>query len=319
MQLEVDGATVGVAAVDETNTILVRAKGNAWKSIRAVIDKLDVMPMQVHIEAQVVRVALSGELSYGVNWFFERAVTDNGLPVFAPPAAGGPSSWSTLAGSIGGIGGPGAAWTLVRNDAAAIISALDAVTDINMLSTPSVFVRNNAEATLNVGTRIPVQSTSFNPGVGTGGTISNVQYIDTGTILKVRPRVAQNGLVFLDVVQEISSADQILSSCNPSTSNCNPRIDTTRLKTTAAVPSGSTVLMAGLIDDGTTRGSTGLPGLSRIPVIGGLFGRQTSSTTRTETIILLTPSIVRNPQEAIDLTDEYGRRFRALEPLNRAH
>ena len=110
--------------------------------------RLDVMPLQVHIEAQVAEVALSGDLSYGVNWFFERAVTDNGLPT-----AVGRDTWSTLAGSIKPAGGtnPGLAWTFLGRNAAAVISALDEVTDVQMLQSPSVMVRNNYEATFNVG------------------------------------------------------------------------------------------------------------------------------------------------------------------------
>ena len=97
----------------------------------------------------------------------------------------------------------------------------------------------------------------------------------------------------------------------------NVRIDTRRLKTEAAVQAGETVMLAGLIRDEVGRSSTGLPGLSRIPVIGGLFGSQRSSTGRSEVVVLLTPTIVRNPLEARQLTDEYGRRFRAMQPLQR--
>ncbi len=196
---------------------------------------------------------------------------------------------------------------------AAVISALDRVTDVRMLQTPSVFVRNNYEATFNVGSRIPINSVSVNPNLGSESTISQVQYIDTGTILKVRPRATKDGTIFMDVVQEVSAP-----SGDPD-ANGNVRIDTRRLKTNAMVQSGETVIMAGLIQDGRTRGSSGFPGLSRIPVIGGLFGRQTTSDTRNETIILLTPTLVRNPQESRDLTDEYGRRFRAMEPIRPAH
>jgi general secretion pathway protein D len=309
--LEVDGAEVGVSAVDETNTLLVRSTGQAWRSIREVIDRLDVMPLQVHIEAQVVQVTLSGELAYGVSWFLEKAMTDNGMPVFPAPGAGGPSRWSTLGGSIGGVGGPGAVWTLVKNDAAAIINALDQVSDVQMLQTPSVVVRNNYEATLNVGDRIPISSVTVNPGFGGDASYSQVQYLDTGTILKVRPRVTRDGTVFLDIVQEVSSPQ------GEPDDNGNVRISTNRLKTNAVVESGDTVFLAGLITDGTSRGSRGLPGLSRIPVIGGLFGQQTSNTTRSEIVVLITPTLVRNQQDARNLTDEYGRRFRALEPLHR--
>jgi general secretion pathway protein D len=311
--LEVAGEKVGVSAVDDTNTLLVRSTGQAWRSIRDVIEKLDVMPMQVHIEAQVAQVQLNGALQYGVNWYFERAVTDAGLP-----NAVGRDTWSTLLGSSASAAGApgipgGLAWTFLGRNAAAVIKALDQVTDVKLLQTPSVVVRNNAEATLNVGSRIPIASVSFNPNGTTGtGTVSQVQYLDTGVILKVRPRITKDGMVFLDVVQEISTPQDAVDR------NGNVRIDSQKLKTEAAVQSGETVLLAGLIRDGVTRSASGIPGLSRIPVIGSLFGSQGSSTRREETIILLTPTIIRNPLEARNLTDEYGRRFRALEPLNRA-
>ncbi|MET0581646.1 MAG: type II secretion system secretin GspD [Pseudoxanthomonas sp.] len=308
--LEVEGDRVGVSAVEETNTLLVRASGTAWKSIRDVIEKLDVMPMQVHIEAQIAEVQLTGDLKYGVNWYFENAVN-------APTTAGGgglPSAlgrdiWGDIAGSVTGATGLG--WTFLGKNAAAVVSALDKVTNLRLLQTPSVFVRNNVEATFNVGSRIPIQSVSFNPGTGTEGTYSQVQYLDTGVILKVRPRITKDGMVFLDIVQEVSSPGAI-----PADRNGNVRIDTRKLKTEAAIQSGDTVMLAGLIRDSLDDGSSGVPFLSKIPVIGSLFGTKTQNTERTETIVLLTPTIVRNPQEARNLTDEYGQKFRALEPLN---
>lgn len=310
--LQVDGQRVGVSAVNETNSLLVRATPQAWKSIREVVERLDVMPMQVHIEAQVVEVQLTGALEYGVNWFFENAVSD---PVASGgaglPNAAGRGIWGDLRGSIrpADTVNPGLAWTFLGRNAGAVISALDQVTDLRLLQTPSVLVRNNAEATLNVGSRIPIESVTVDPGTGTGTTYSQVQYLNTGVILKVRPRVTRDGMVFLDIVQEVSSP----AAREPGQRNV--AINTRRVKTETAVPSGDTVMLAGLINDGVTRGSSGVPGLSRIPVIGGLFGRQTSRTDRTEVVVLLTPTVVRNPQEARHLTDEYGRRFRALEPL----
>ncbi len=310
LTLEVDGDRVGVSAVEETNSLIVRSSPSAWKSIRDVIERLDVMPMQVHIEAQVVEVQLQGELRYGVSWFLENAALENGFPdVVNGPEI--PPKWSTLGASIGGLGGSGLVWQLFKNDAVAVISALDSVTDLQLLQTPSVMVRNNAEATLNVGSRIPISSVTVNPGVGSDNTYSQVQYLDTGTILRVRPRVAKDGVVFLEIVQEVSSP----GAPDTADPNGNVRIDTRKLKTEAAVQSGDTVMLAGLISDGVQRGASGLPGLSRIPVIGALFGTQTSQKTRNEVIVLLTPTIVRDPQEARDLTDEYGRRFRAMEPL----
>jgi len=306
--LEIGGDKVAVSAIQENNTLLVRATASAWRSILDVIEKLDVMPLQVHIESQVVEVTLNGELSYGVSWFLENAATENNLP----DVTNGldiPRKWSTLGASIGGNAGPGLAWTLIQNDAAAIINALDKVTDVRLLQTGSVLTRNNAEATLNVGSRIPVTSVSVNTNTGNSSTYNQVQYLDTGVILKVRPRVTKDGTVFLDIVQEVSSPG------SQADANGNVRINTRRLKTEAVTSSGDTVLLAGLIQDSTTRGATGLPGLSRIPIIGGLFGQQTNSQDRTEVVILLTATIMRNQEELRTMTDEYSRRFRAMEPL----
>jgi len=304
--LDVGGDRVSVAAVEETNTLLVRASASAWSSIREVVEKLDVMPMQVHIEAQVAEVSLTGDLSYGVNWFFGQTVTDVGLPRF-------PGSWTGAAGNITGVPiaglSTGLAYTFLGRDAAAIISALDEVTDVRLLQTPSIFVRNNVEATLNVGSRIPISSVTVNPGLGGGSTVSQVQYLETGIILKVRPRITKDGMVYLDIVQEVSTPGDIPDE------NGNVRINTRKVKTEAAVQAGDTVMLAGLISDGVTRGSAGFPGLSRLPIVGGLFGRQTATSDRSEVIVLLTPTLVRNPQEARNLTDEYGKRFRAMEPL----
>ena len=191
--LEVEGDRVGVSAVDETNTLLVRANPSAWASIREVIERLDVMPLQVHIEAQVAEVTLTGDLKYGVNWYFENAIPDATLRARAVTR----SIWGDTAGSVGGITtnsdgsvSGGLNWTFLGRNALAVINALDQVTDLRLLQTPSVVVRNNAEATFNVGSRIPISSVTFNPNSGSdGNTFSQVQYLDTGVILKVRPRV----------------------------------------------------------------------------------------------------------------------------------
>ncbi|HSR64247.1 MAG TPA: type II secretion system secretin GspD, partial [Xanthomonadaceae bacterium] len=164
--LQVNGDRVGVSAVEETNSLLVRATPQAWKSIKEVVERLDVMPMQVHIEAQVATVDLKGALTYGVNWYFEHAV--GSMP--AVPGltqadllarAQGRNIWGDIAGSINPLNGLG--WTFLGRNAGAVINALDEVTDVHVLQTPSVVVRNNAEAMLNVGARIPIASVTFNP------------------------------------------------------------------------------------------------------------------------------------------------------------
>jgi general secretion pathway protein D len=307
--LKVDGAEVGVSAVEDTNSLLVRAGPAQWKSIREVIERIDVMPMQVHIEAQVVSVALKGALQYGVSWFFDNAVSSEAAGNLPYPT--GRNSFGSYSGGVSNIPNVGnlLSWTFLGNNAAAIVSALDQVTDVRTLSAPSVFTQNNREASLNVGQRIPISSVSLNPGNDNDSTYSSVQYLDTGIILKVRPRVTRDGLVFLDIVQEVSKPTGVADD------NGNVRIDTSKVTTSALAPSGETIVLAGLISEGADRNSTGVPGLSRIPWLGGLFGQQGQTKTRDELIVLITPTVVRNPMEARNLTDEYGRRFRALDPI----
>lgn len=308
--LRVDGGMVGVSAVDDTNSLLVRATPGQWRSIRQVIERLDVMPMQVHIEAQVLSVALKGQLQYGVNWFFR-----NSLPTALLPYPTGRNSFGGYAGSLTPpvLGADSAlSWTFLGHSAAAIVQALDSVTDVRTLSSPSVMTQNNREAVLNVGQKIPIASVSFNPAMGgANGTYSQVQYLDTGIILKVRPRITRDGMVFLDIVQEVSRPTGIADA------NGNVRIDTSRVSTSAVAPSGETVVLGGLISESTNDGSSGIPGLSRIPVVGGLFGQQAKGKSRDELLILITPTVVRNPLEARELTDEYGRRFRAMDPIHK--
>ena len=306
---------IGISAIEESNALMVRASPAQWESIRRAIERLDVMPAQVHIEAQVLDVALTGDLQFGVNWFFDNAVPDE----FDDLLRGGRSSLGQVAGGVGqarqqggGFGGlASVAYTFASNDSVAIVNLLDSVSDVRVLSTPSLFVRNNAEGALNVGQNLAVNSTVFNPGVG-GGTnpnvISNVQYLQTGTRLKVRPRIGGDGMVFLEIEQEVSSpAGQGAGD--------NPNVNTNTITTEAMVRDGETVMLGGLITQRDTRGSSGVPGLSRIPVLGGLFGQQTKGTDRSEIVLLITPRVVRNTQQTRELNDDYLERFQGLAPL----
>lgn len=308
-----DDTDVSISSVEESNALLVRATPQQWESIRRTIEKLDTMPLQVHIEAQVIEVQLTGKLSYGVNWFFENAVpADFGDAL-------GRDIWGDISGNIGQQGSDpdspfGLSWTFLGRNAAAVVTALDSVSDLRVLSTPSVLVRNNAEAKIDVGTKIPVNSTSFNPiegGNPGNGTYSQTQYLDTGVILTVTPRISRDGTVFMEIDQEVSSP----GVAPEGDTTGNVPINKRQLTTEAAVLSGETVMLGGLIRDNASTGSAGVPGLSRIPVIGALFGTKSQTSDRSEVIILVTPRVIRDPAEARKLTDEYGERFRALDPI----
>jgi len=307
--LNIDGDQVSVSAVAESNSLLVRASAAHWESIRRAIDRLDEMPLQVHIEAQVVEVKLTGELSYGVSWFF-----GNDIDSATQTTTNSLTDWRNSGTSIRPAPN-GSSFTFLGPSAQAILKTLDSVSDLRVLSAPSVLVRNNVEADFSSGTQIPVASTIINNNGNTNNdnTYSQVQFRQTGVSLKVRPRVSSNGMVFMEITQDVSSP----SASGPVIGG-NISVDNRKLHTEVAVLTGETVVLAGLIKTEQGKGSSGIPFLSRIPVVGGLFGSQNQTNNREEVLVLITPTVVRDPSEARKLTDEYGERFRALEPLRKA-
>lgn len=304
--LKVSGSEVGVTAVADSNALLIRATPAQWETIRRAIDKLDVMPLQVHIEAQVVEVKLTGELRYGVSWFF-----GNQVPSANRPASQSLTRWRNTGTSITPSD---SSFTFVGPGAQAVLSTLDEISDLRVLSAPSVLVRNNAEANFSSGTQIPVASTILNNGAGNGNAdnvYSQVQFRQTGVSLRVRPRVATGGMVFLDIVQDVSSP----SASGPEIGG-NVSVDNRRLQTEVAITSGETIILAGLIKTEQGKGSAGVPYLSRLPVIGALFGQQSAMDNREEVLVLITPTVVQNAGDLRKASDEYGDRFRALKPIN---
>lgn len=299
---------IRVSAVEESNSILVLATAAQWESIQHVIERLDTIPLQVHIEAKILQVTLNDKLSYGVQWFFENAIT----PEANRALAQGRGIWGDIAGT--GNGTTGLGWSFIGPNAAAIITALDSVTSINVLSMPSVVALNNKEASITVGEQIPVSSSFINTGIGNNSTQTYVQFRDTGITLSVKPRVNPGGLVFM----EIDQTDSVPGAPNTAVSG-NVAVNQRKIKTEVAVQSGQTVLLGGLIKQTNERLSSGVPGLSRIPILGGLFGSKSRNVARQELLVMLTPVVIRNGDDARRLTDEYSRQFQALEPLRKAN
>lgn len=299
---------VFISAVEESNALLVRASAGQWDAIRRAIERLDQMPLQVHVEAQVLEVKLNKTLEYGVSWFF-----GNQVPTANLGLSQSLNDFSNV-GSV--ISGAANSFTFVGPSAQAVVSALDTVSDVTVLSAPSVLVRNNVEATFNSGQQIPVASTIINPVLGgNDGNNSNlnasqVQFRQTGIVLTVRPRANPDGTVFLEVTQTVSSP----SASGPVVGG-NVSVDTNDVQTEVLVRSGETVIIAGLIKTTQDKGSSGLPFLSRIPVLGALFGGQNQNENRSELVVLITPTVIRASNDLSKLTEEYGRRFRGLDPL----
>jgi general secretion pathway protein D len=299
---------VRITAVLETNSLLIQASPSDYDAILNAIERLDEEPLQVLIEAQVLVVALNENLEYGVSWFLANSFPGEdgfpGLPgesgfVESPAAnnfrfGAGSNFLGAIADSVGG------------EFVSATISALESVSDVRTISAPSLMVRNNSDARINVGQQVPIRSTSVNP--GSNNVFGSTQFLNTGVILEVTPRVNPGGLVYLQVSQEVSSP----GSPGP---DGNPPIDTRQISTEIAVQSGQTVMLGGLIEETTRDVRDGVPFLQRVPLLGAMFRSTTDNISRSETLVLITPTVVESTAKLQRISDEFGRRFRGLDPL----
>ncbi len=305
-----DNEDVRITAVSETNSLLIQATPAQYDAILSAIRRLDEEPLQVLVEAQVLIVELTDQLRYGVSWFLANSGPQAGGP--APPNGFAPSrDQNTLVFGAGtSVLGTLTRRAVDRSFVAATIDALETVSNVRTISSPSLMVRNNSNASINVGSQLPVQSTSFIGGTvgGSASTIGNVQFISTGVTLNVTPRVNPGGLVYLDIRQEVSSPGA------PGVGD-NPSINTRSIQTDVAIQSGQTIMLGGLIQEDETESKSGVPGIQRIPGLGGLFRQTRNEMVRTETLVLITPSVIDSSDRLREVSDEMVRQFRGLQPL----
>ncbi|MFP4209521.1 MAG: type II secretion system secretin GspD [Wenzhouxiangella sp.] len=305
-----DSEDVRVTAVTETNSLLIQASPSQYDAILSAIQRLDEEPLQVLVEAQVLIVELTDQLRYGVSWFLASQGPEFGGPEIPDGFAPSRDQNALIFGAGTNVLGSVTRRAVDRTFVAATIDALETVSNVRTISSPSLMVRNNSSANINVGSQLPVQSTSFIGGTtgGSPSTIGNVQFINTGVTLDVTPRVNPGGLVYLEIRQEVSSPGA------PGVGD-NPTINTRSIQTDVAVQSGQTVMLGGLIQDDETQSESGVPGIQRIPGLGALFRQTRNDLTRTETLVLITPSVIETTERLREVSDEMTRKFRGLRPL----
>jgi general secretion pathway protein D len=294
---------VRVIADKDTNSLLILATPADYDVIESAIRKLDVIPRQVLVEVMLAEVTLTDEYSFGVGWFF------TGKDNVAGRLAGG--FLPTTPGGDPAVGDdPGVLSIIQRTatgDVRAALRALGKDSKTKVLASPQVMVLDNQKAQIKVGNRISVQTQS-QTGVSTGsGVINSFQYLETGILLAVTPRINSGGLVTLDVNQEVSVPG------DTSPGNPNPPVNSRSAQTTVVVASGESVVLGGLISEDNGRGTAGLPLLSKIPILGAAFGTQSFRQNRTELVLVITPRIVSDTTQARDVTEEFRRKLPALE------
>ncbi|MCX7544078.1 type II secretion system secretin GspD [Marinicella gelatinilytica] len=296
---------IHISAIEDSNQLLIKAGVNDYEKIMSAIKRLDIEPLQVLVELKIIEVQLNDQISHGMELLFGDAA--GGTPGVGAENKSWPYDFGTVSGSLGS---GGASYRFLGTNAEAKLKMLESEGRVALLSTPSLMVLNNKNATINVGDQIPITNVgSLNNTGNTTGTITNTRYIQTGVQVDITPRVNPGGLVYMEVSQDVSSPGI------PDSEGGQPPISTRALNTEIAVQSGNTIVMGGLIKDDETYGRSGVPGLSRIPIIGNLFGSKSNSNIRTELMLLITPTVIANPEQARQVTEEYAKKFRGLQPI----
>jgi general secretion pathway protein D len=292
------------------NTLLIYASQENYRIIERTLRQIDRPQLQVAIDATVAEVTLNDQLSYGVQFFLTSKDLGLGVDkgsVLNTTARQPPSvDAAGVAGAFLNRAFPGFNFLIgPENQPRAILDALHAVTSVKVLSNPSVVVIDNQPATLQVGDEVPI-STGSATVLTTNNTIVNtIDYRNTGIILRVVPRVNVNGNVRLDIEQEISNV------ANTSTSaTLTPTVSQRKVKSSIAVTSGQTVLLAGLISERHNGDRSGIPLLDQIPGLGDAFSHRSKSINRTELIIFIRPQVIRDSVDAHVVAEELRSKLR---------
>ena len=283
-----------VTADIANNALLVYANSQEWSFVQSTLAQLDIQPLQVMIEASIAEVTLTGELKYGLQYFFQSGKWGGSLT-------------STLAGAAAQLF-PG--FNLVyAGNISSILTMLESLTQVRVLSSPNLLVLNNQTARLQVGDQVPIATQSAVSTIGGNSPIVNsIDYRDTGVILRITPRVNANGLVLLDISQEVSD---VVPNSSTTPNAPTPTIQQRRVTSSVAVHDGETIAIGGMIQDRRTDGKVGIPLLMDVPYLGALFSTTDRTTRRTELIVLITPHVARNRDEMRTLTSD----LRATMPL----
>jgi general secretion pathway protein D len=307
--LDTSGGGVGGGGTGDTNTmriipnpqnnaLLIYATQQEEETIEAMLRKIDILPLQVRIDATIAEVTLNDQLQYGTQFFFKSGGVNAILNNTAQTTPVGTVANTVLATTFPGfvIGGPG------QGGAPLALQALQAVTTVHVLSSPELLVLDNQTARLQVGDLVPYLTSSSQNTAANSAVINSVNYQPTGVIMNVTPRVNNGGVVTLDISQEVSGIDTTVPITT--TGIASPTFSERSVTSRVVVQSGQTIGLAGLITDNISRGNSGIPFLKDIPLLGFLTGTQNNQRTRTELLVLITPHVLYDQRDARALTED---------------
>ncbi|WP_158925111.1 type II secretion system secretin GspD [Acidisphaera sp. S103] len=286
---------------EQNNAVMIYATPREQEAVVTMLHKVDILPLEVRIDATIAEVTLNDALQYGTQWFF-RSGGVNGVLSGASQSLGPAGLVASQLNTnfpgfvVGGTGSGGAPF---------VLSALQAVTTVHVLSSPEIMVLDNQQASLMVGSLVPYLTGTTTSTLTADSAVTNsINYQPTGVIMQVTPRVNSGGLVTLDVQQQVSSVATSTTAVSGTSGINSPTFNERQVVSRVVVQDGQTVGLAGLITDNVSRSNQGIPWLKDIPVLGFLAGQQSNQRTRTELLVLITPHVIHDQQDARALTQD---------------
>lgn len=305
-----DLPNVKIIADAANNSLIIVATAQEYKVIQSVLKQIDVLPLQVMIDATIVEVTLNDQLKYGIQWYLTH---NNGGTNIITGGSASPPDGINLTDIAKGVttGGFSYAFSSGSKDINAVLQASATDNNINVISSPSLMVLNNQEASIKVGDSVPIRSsisTNLNNSTPGGIQTSSIQMIDTGIHLAVRPRVNAGGLVSMDILQTVNQAKATTDISGID----SPTITKREIETSVVVQNGETIALGGLIKESNDYSRFGVPVLHEIPLFGSLFGSTSRNKDKTELVVLLTPRVMKSRQDAQDVTEEFKRKLSGI-------
>ncbi len=296
--LKTEAEELKITADDRRNVVIVVTTPKKYEDILHLLQEIDTPPKQVLLEAMIAEVSWGDTISYGFAWYLNNEMFNNPF-----------SLSSTSDASIdpfSKLGAEGLLYHLTTNSEklAIIINHLASDDRLEILSKPSLMVLNNEEATIQIGDEIPTISSEISRTDIQNSVDRNIVYRSTGIILRIRPTINSQGLVTLEIFQEVSDAQKTSTSSIDS-----PTIIKRRIDTSVVAGNGQTIVLGGLMQKNFSKSDTRVPFLGDIPVLGYLFKTEQKSVDRKELIILITPRILSNVEETTRITDEFRKIF----------
>ncbi|MGY3513197.1 type II secretion system secretin GspD [Bradyrhizobium lupini] len=297
---------VRITADVTNNAVLVYANADSQRVVEQTIRQIDRPQRQIAIEATIAEVTLNDALNYGVQFFIasKQGSVSNTISGVSNSSTigsveGTSNAVNAAAGALLGRVLPGFNFLIgSENSPRVILDALHGVTNVKVLSNPSLVVLDNQAATLQVGDQVPFSTGTATVLTANNTVVNTIDYKNTGIILRVLPRANANGNVVLDIEQEISSV------AAGSSGSLTPTISQRKVKSSIAVTSGQTVLLAGLISETEGRQRQGIPILDSIPGVGDAFSHQGNTRARTELILFIRPTVIKDGVDAHVIAEE---------------